>query len=85
MTARRVLLDGLARDADSFVLVSELAPLTRDLGVFADQGAEAVPAQNAHTALFGGWMGAPCGRVLLQRPVLPMAVAMIGVLAQNQP
>jgi hypothetical protein len=27
MTARRVLLDGLARDADTFELVSELAPL----------------------------------------------------------
>ena len=27
MTARRVLLDGLARDADIFQLVSELAPL----------------------------------------------------------
>ena len=27
MTARRVLLDGLARDADLFELVSELAPL----------------------------------------------------------
>ena len=27
MTARRVLLDGLARDADIFDLVSELAPL----------------------------------------------------------
>ena len=27
MTARRVLLDGLARDADVFELVSELAPL----------------------------------------------------------
>ena len=27
MTARRVLLDGLARDADIFELISELAPL----------------------------------------------------------
>jgi len=27
VTARRVLLDGLARDADTFELVSELAPL----------------------------------------------------------
>ena len=27
VTARRVLLDGLARDADIFALVSELAPL----------------------------------------------------------
>ena len=27
MTARRVLLDGIARDADIFELVSELAPL----------------------------------------------------------
>jgi hypothetical protein len=27
VTARRVLLDGLARDADIFELVSELAPL----------------------------------------------------------
>ena len=27
MTARRILLDGLARDADIFELVSELAPL----------------------------------------------------------
>ena len=29
MTARRVLFNGLARDADIFELVSELAPCTR--------------------------------------------------------
>ena len=35
MTARRVLLDGLARDADIFELVSELAPLhPRDNNTF---------------------------------------------------
>jgi hypothetical protein len=56
-----------------------------DLGVFVDQAAEAVPAQNAYTACFGRWMCAPCGRVLLQRLVRPMAVVMIGVLAEDQP
>jgi hypothetical protein len=42
-----------------------------DLGIFADQAAEPIPAQNAHTGLFHRRMGLPAGGVLLQRPVRP--------------
>jgi len=41
-----------------------------DLGVFTDQAAEPVPAQNAHMAQFRRRMYPPGGRVLAQRPVL---------------
>ena len=37
-----------------------------DLGVFVDQAAEPVPAQNAHTGHFGRRMRASGGRLLLQ-------------------
>ncbi|HEV2252808.1 MAG TPA: hypothetical protein VGS06_06405 [Streptosporangiaceae bacterium] len=39
MTARRVLLDGLARDADIFELASELAPLHPRDNAFPRRGA----------------------------------------------
>ena len=41
-----------------------------DLGIFTDQAAEPVPAQNAHMAQFRRRMYPPGGRVLAQRPVL---------------
>jgi hypothetical protein len=56
-----------------------------DLRVFVDQAAEAAPPQNARTGRFCGWMGAPGGRVLLQRPVRPTTVVVIDVFAQDQP
>jgi hypothetical protein len=40
-----------------------------DLGVFTDEGADPVPAQNARTGHSGRWMRAPAVRVLPQRPV----------------
>ena len=45
-----------------------------DLGVFVDQAAEPVAAPDAHICHFRRRMNPPCGRVLLQRPVRPMAV-----------
>ena len=50
-----------------------------------DEAAEPIPAQNAHTGHVAEWMGATCGRVLLQCPVWPVHVAMAGVLGQDQP
>jgi hypothetical protein len=50
------------------------------LRVFMDQAAEPVPAQNAHTGHFRSRMRVPSGRVLLQCPVRPVRVVMIGVL-----
>ena len=57
MTARRVLLDGLARDADIFELVSELAPLHPRDNTFPGEvfvrfvGRWAEPAELAGAAL----------------------------------
>jgi hypothetical protein len=56
-----------------------------DLGVFMDQAAEAVSAQDAQTGHVARWVCAPAGRVLLQRPVRPMDVVVAGVLAQDKP
>ena len=56
-----------------------------DLGVFMDQAAEAVSAQDAQTGHVARWVRAPAGRVLLQRPVRPMDVVVAGVLAQDKP
>jgi len=44
-----------------------------------------VSPQNTHAAHLYGWMDAPGGRTLLQRPVRPMSVVMVGVLSQDQP
>src|SRR5689334_10886572 len=54
-----------------------------DLGVFADEAAETVSPQNTHAAHLCGWMDAPGGRTLLQRPVRPMSVVMAGVLREG--
>ena len=54
-----------------------------DQGVFMDQAAEPVPAQNAHPGRVAGWMCAPGGRVLLQRPVRPVDVVVVGVVAKD--
>jgi len=56
-----------------------------DLGVFVDQAAKPVPPQNPNTRALHGWMPASAGRVLVQRPVLPMAVKVIGVFTEDQP
>ena len=54
-----------------------------DLDIFADQSAEPILAQNAHTGHFYGWVDAPGGRVLLQCPVRPVGVVVLDVLAQE--
>jgi uncharacterized protein YxjI len=54
-----------------------------DLGVFADEATETVSPQNTHAAHLYGWMDAPGGRTLLQRPVRPMSVVMVGVLREG--
>ena len=56
-----------------------------DLGVFVDQAAEPVPAHNAHTGRFRRPMCTSGGRVLQQRPVWPVRVVVIDILAQDQP
>ena len=50
MTARRVLLDGLARDTDIFELVSELTPLHPRNNTF--------PARCSSASLPTRWSGA---------------------------
>jgi hypothetical protein len=55
-----------------------------DLGVFVDQAAEPVPPQNPDTRACGGRTLASGGRVLVQRPVRPMSVVMVGILAEDQ-
>ena len=56
-----------------------------DLGIFVNQAAESVPAQNTHTGHSGGWMCAASGRALQQRPMRPVRIVVIGVLAKDQP
>ena len=56
-----------------------------DLGIFVDQAAEPVSAHNAYTGHFRRRVRAPCGRVLLQCPMRPVDVVVIGVLAEDQP
>ena len=56
-----------------------------DLGVFVDQAAEPVAAQDAHSGHFGRRMLTPGGRVLLQGSVRPMDVIVVDVLAEDQP
>jgi len=55
-----------------------------DLGIFVDQAAEPVPPQNPDTCACCGRVLASGGRVLVQRPVRPVAVVVIGVLAEDQ-
>ena len=56
-----------------------------DLRVFVDQATEAVAAQNANTFHVGERMDAASRRALLQRPVGPVRIVMMDVLAQHQP
>jgi hypothetical protein len=49
-----------------------------------DQAAESVPPQTIHTGHFHGRIRAPCGRVLVQRPVRPVAVIVIDILTKDQ-
>jgi hypothetical protein len=55
-----------------------------DLGVFVDKAAEPVSPQNPDTCACGGRTLASGGRVLVQRPVRPMGVVMVGVLGEDQ-
>jgi hypothetical protein len=56
-----------------------------DPGIFMDQAAEPVPAQNPDVCARSGWMRTPGRRALLQRPVRPVGVVMVGVLIKDQP
>ena len=53
-----------------------------DLGVFVDEAAEPIPPENARIRDGCGWVRTPGGRVLVQRPVRPVAVVVIDVLAE---
>ena len=55
----------------------------RDLHVFANEPAEPIPAQNAHTGHLSRRMRTPGGRVLPQRSVRAMLVIVIEILAEN--
>jgi hypothetical protein len=50
-----------------------------------DQPAEPVPAQNLEVRAMSGLMRMPGRRILSQRPVRPVTVVVIGVLAEDQP
>jgi len=50
-----------------------------------DQAAEPVPPRNPDTCACCGRILPPGGRVLARRPVRPVAVIVIGVLAEDQP
>ena len=54
-----------------------------DMRILVDQAAKRVPPRNARTGCSCGWMDAP-GRVLLQRPVRPVVVEVIDILAEDQ-
>jgi hypothetical protein len=56
-----------------------------DLGIFVDQAAESVPPEHADTCTFRQGIGSPGRRILLQRPVRPVGVVVIGVLAEDEP
>jgi hypothetical protein len=56
-----------------------------DLGVFVDEAAEPILPENARIRDGCGWVRTPGGRVLVQRPVRPVAVVVIDVLAEDQP
>jgi hypothetical protein len=56
-----------------------------DLGIFMDQTADPVPAQNVRTRNFGWRIRAAGGRRLLQYLVRAVGVVVVGVLAEDQP
>jgi hypothetical protein len=55
-----------------------------DLGIFTDQAAEPVAPHHPDIRAYCGRMRASSGRFVLQRPVRPMKVAMVYVLAEDQ-
>ena len=57
----------------------------RDLVMFMDQAAESVPPLNPDFRALSRWMGTPGRWGLLQRPVWPVAVVVVGVLVKDQP
>src|SRR5713226_803741 len=50
-----------------------------------NQASEPVPAQNPDGSARNGWMRTPGRRTLSQRPVRPVGVVVIGVLAEDEP
>jgi hypothetical protein len=57
---------------------------SRDLGIFMNEAAEAVPAQDAHTRHISGRMCASGRRVLLQCPVRLVRVVVVDIVVQDQ-
>ena len=60
------------------------AVTSRDLGIFTNQAAEPVPAQNPNICSRSGRIRAPGWRGLLPRPVRAVGVVVVGVLAEVQ-
>ena len=78
-TSRRLPVAAVA------VVGAEYCVTSCDLGVFVDEAAEPVPSENAHIRRGCGCIGTSGGRVLVQRPVRPVVVVVIDVLAEDQP
>ena len=56
-----------------------------DLGIFVDQAAEPISPQNPDISAWGWCVRRSGGRILVECPVRPAGVVMVGVLAQDQP
>ena len=55
-----------------------------DLGIFMDQAAEPVPAQNPDICAWSRWLRVPGRRALVQCPVRAVRVVVVDVLAVTQ-
>jgi hypothetical protein len=76
----------LDAEAWAFMPVGAEYPVTLcDLGIFVDQAAEPVPAQDPDIRVRSGRMITPSGRALEERPVRAMNVIVLHVLTQDQP
>src|SRR5215472_6105969 len=76
----------LHRGHDLPQAVSAENPVTLcDLGILADQATKPVPAENPDVRAQSSWIRTPDRRALLQCPVWPVSVVVIGVLAHDQP
>jgi hypothetical protein len=64
---------------------AEISVTSCDLGVFVDQSAKPVSSQDPHIRAFCERIDSSRWWVLVQRPVWPMGVVVIGVLAEDEP